>query len=411
MATKRRGAGEGNIRKVTRVDKKTGKKREFWEARYTVPNPSGKQDRRSIYAATRKEAAEKLAQITADIAANTFIAPSDLTVSEWFDIWLKDFCADKKYLTVQSYTSTVKNHIKPYFGKTMKLRDLKPLHIQQFYNTLAQSNAGGKQNTGKEKPISAKTIKNIHGVMTVALNTAVEQEIISRNPASKAIVPRTEKAEITPLTDEQVKLFMKESKGDDYEIPLKLILFTGLRESEAIGLTWDCVDFKNSTIRICKQLQRRVKADGGYTFAPLKNNKTRTIVCSSFVMELLRSRQKTQEFERVVAGDVWVGWQNEEEKKTALVFTKPDGDHVNVTMMYNHYKAIAERIGAPESRVHDLRHTFAVLSLQNGDDVKVLQSNLGHATAAFTLDVYGHASETMKQRSADRMQEYINSIG
>ena len=103
--------------------------------------------------------------------------------------------------------------------------------------------------------------------------------------------------------------------------------------------------------------------------------------------------------------------KNEEEQKKAFVFTKPDGDHANSSMMYKNYKKIAAAIGAPESRVHDLRHTYAVLSLQNGDDVKTVQENLGHATASFTLDVYGHVSETMKQSSADRMQKYIESIG
>ena len=77
---------------------------------------------------------------------------------------------------------------------------------------------------------------------------------------------------------------------------------------------------------------------------------------------------------------------------------------------YEHYKKIAARIGAPDSRVHDLRHTFAVISLQKKDDVKTVQENLGHATASFTLDVYGHVSERMRQESADRMQEYIQSV-
>ena len=78
--------------------------------------------------------------------------------------------------------------------------------------------------------------------------------------------------------------------------------------------------------------------------------------------------------------------------------------------LYEHYKKIAARIGAPDSRVHDLRHTFAVISLQKKDDVKTVQENLGHATASFTLDVYGHVSERMRQESADRMQEYIQSV-
>ena len=78
--------------------------------------------------------------------------------------------------------------------------------------------------------------------------------------------------------------------------------------------------------------------------------------------------------------------------------------------MYLHFKKIAEQIGAPEAKVHDLRHTYAVLSLQNGDDVKTVQMNLGHASAAFTLDVYGHVSDRMQRESAARMEQYIADV-
>ena len=78
--------------------------------------------------------------------------------------------------------------------------------------------------------------------------------------------------------------------------------------------------------------------------------------------------------------------------------------------MYLHFKSAAKEIGAPDARVHDLRHTYAVLSLQNGDDVKTVHENLGHASAAFTLDVYGHVSDNMKQYSAARMEEYIRRL-
>ena len=71
---------------------------------------------------------------------------------------------------------------------------------------------------------------------------------------------------------------------------------------------------------------------------------------------------------------------------------------------------VAAEIGVPNARVHDLRHTYAVLSLQNGDDIKTVQGNLGHATAAFTLDVYGHVSERMEEDSANRMQQYIENL-
>ena len=86
------------------------------------------------------------------------------------------------------------------------------------------------------------------------------------------------------------------------------------------------------------------------------------------------------------------------------------GDHLHPQRLYAHHKKIAAKAGAPDARVHDLRHTFAVLSLQNGDDVKTVQENLGHATAAFTLDVYGHVSERMKEDSAARMQGYFENL-
>ena len=189
-----------------------------------------------------------------------------------------------------------------------------------------------------------------------------------------------------------------------------LILFTGLREGEALGLTWDCVDFTTGTLKITKQLQKRPERDGGYTLAPLKNDKARTITAAPFVMQLLREQEKAQLLQRLQAGELWQGWQSMEERKTGFVFTRDTGRYLDVTMVYKRYKKLAAAIGVPESRVHDLRHTFAVLSLQNGDPIKTVQDNLGHATAAFTLDVYGHVSEKMKEDSAARMQQYIENM-
>lgn len=118
-------------------------------------------------------------------------------------------------------------------------------------------------------------------------------------------LPKVIKKEITPLTDEQVRDFLLVSAGDEYEIPLKVILFTGLRESEAIGLTWDCVDFKAGSVTVCKQLQKRPLTDGGWVFAPLKNNKTRILKPAPFVMELLACRRREQAEQRLKAGDIW----------------------------------------------------------------------------------------------------------
>lgn len=74
------------------------------------------------------------------------------------------------------------------------------------------------------------------------------------------------------------------------------------------------------------------------------------------------------------------------------------------------FKRIARNIGIPAARLHDLRHSYAVVSLQAGDDIKTVQSNLGHRTASFTLDVYGHVTAQMQQASTDRMDAYIQNI-
>ena len=111
--------------------------------------------------------------------------------------------------------------------------------------------------------------------------------------------------------------------------------------------------------------------------------------------------------QRMKAGLAWHGWGSAEEQNTWFVFTTEFSDHYCPQTVYDHFKRIARQIGAEKANVHSLRHTYAVLCLQNGDDVKTVQSNLGHATAAFTLDVYGHVSEKMRQDSANRMEAYL----
>ncbi len=177
-----------------------------------------------------------------------------------------------------------------------------------------------------------------------------------------------------------------------------------------MGLTWDCVDFAKGTITINKQLQRRPQHAGGTQLIPTKNGKYRVLRPAPFVMDLLKERYNQQVLQSKRASVAWEAWHDEKEHKKALVFTNEIGRYLVPKRVYLHFRAIADTIGAPDARVHDLRHTYAVLSLQNGDDVKTVQTNLGHASAAFTLDVYGHVSDRMQRESADRMERYIASL-
>lgn len=420
--TSGRGAnGNGTIRKITAT--RNGKEYTYWQARYTEGYDlgTGKQIQRSITGTTQKEVAQKLKEATLDIDHGVYLAPNKLTVGEWMDIWTSDYMGDKKYLTIRNYKAAVENHIKPSLG-AVKLMQLTPPMIQRFYNDLLDHGRtvpirDKRGNIVKKNgapvyanaPMGAKSVRNIHGVLTKALTVAVNVGYLRANPCDRVTLPRVEKKELQPLTDEQVKAFLRETELVELGDLMKVILFTGLRESEAIGLTWDCIDFKAGTLKVYRQLQKRPLKDGGTVFASLKNNKTRIIKPAPYVMALLQKQWSAQAEQRLAAGDAWQGWRTAEERNTALVYTTPEGNDVSPTSLRYHFKKLVVNIGAPDCRVHDLRHTFAVLSLQNGDDIKTVQGNLGHATAAFTLDVYGHVSEKMKDDSAARMQAYIEA--
>ena len=393
----RNAAGAGSIRKKT--VKRKGQEYTYWEARVTVGfDPgTGKQVQKSFTGKTQKEVREKMQAAAVAVNAGDYFEPAKMTLARWIEIWLQEYSGDKKYSTVKHYKAQCRTHIIPSLG-AVRLSELTAPQIQAFYNKMQRDG------------LAPKSVRNIHGILTKCLSTAVQVGYLRVNPAGSVTLPKVVQKEIHPLTDEQVKDFLQAADNDEYGILLKVILFTGLRESEAIGLTWDCVDFKAGAMKICKQLQKRPLKDGGFTFAPLKNNKTRILKPAPFVMKLLERRKCEQAEQCFMVGDLWEGWNSAEERKTALVFTSAIGKNLHPQTVYSHYKKLAAQIGVPESRVHDLRHTFAVLSLQNGDDVKTVQSNLGHATAAFTLDVYGHVSEKMKNDSAARMEAYIEGV-
>lgn len=242
-------AGSGTIRKKTIT--RNGKEYTYWEARYTEGYDlgTGKQIQRTITGKTQKEVAKKLKEATASIDAGIYTAPNKMTLGEWLDIWEKDYLGGVKPATVCSYQSAIKIHLKPALG-ACKLDALLPHIVQSFYNDL-----GAKE--GDKKPLSPKTIKNIHGVLHKALQQAVMNGYIRTNPADACTLPRIEKKEIHPLDEEQITAFLKAIRGHQFEDLYLVTLFTGMRKAEAMGLTWDCVDLNKGTITVNKTVADR----------------------------------------------------------------------------------------------------------------------------------------------------------
>ena len=388
--------GSGTIRK--RADGR-------WEGIYSAgyDQQTGKLIRKSIYGKNQKEVRQKLSKVTTEIDEGLYLEPAKMTLSDWMDLWYKEYTFDKKYSTLKGYKAQINKHIRPGIGK-YNLSQLNPMILQRFFNHLSEPNEKGKV-------LSPKSIKNVYIILSGILEQAVENEMISKNPCKKVKLPKVYNKQITPLTDKQVKDFLEIISTDEiYGTILRVIVFTGLRLGEAMGLTWDCVDFEKGALNINKQLQRRPQKDCGSTLTSVKSGKPRILKPAPFVMQLLKIRYTEQIMQKQRSEDLWLAWSNEEEHKKALVFTNLQGGYLIPKRVYLHFKSAAVAIGAPDARVHDLRHTYAVLSLQNGDDIKTVQENLGHASAAFTLDVYGHVSDRMKKESANRMEEYIRNL-
>ena len=393
---RRAASGNGNIRKKTVTSK--GKQYTVWEGRITTGrNPgTGRQLQRSVSGKSQKEVREKLQAIAVELNNGTYREPTKMTLAQWLYIWASTYLGGVKPRTVEIYSSDIRLYIKPALG-AVRLEALRTHTIQQFYNQLTAGTNG-------KRGLSAKTVKNIHGVLHHALNQAVANGLLRSNPADACILPRVEKKELKPLDEDDISRFLSAIEGSPYEDIFLVTLFTGLREGEVLGLTWDCVNFECGTLLINKQIQlHQEKGMKAYALVSPKNGKSRTVAAAPSVIERLKHRRAAQAEQQLLAGPLWDNPDN-------LVFTDPSGKHLTKPTVYRAFKKAVASIGRPDARFHDLRHSYAVAALRSGDDVKTVQSNLGHATAAFTLDVYGHVTDKMKQESAARMEKFIQSV-
>ncbi len=377
--------GNGTIRK-----RKDGR----WEGRVTtgVDMRTGKQIQRSVYGKTKKETAQKLREIIADVDSGLLVESGSMTVGEWVEIWINQYANNIKELSMSTYRAHIRNHISPKLGD-IKLSNLKTRDIQMMYNALLR----------REKPLTAKTIKNIHGVLHKALSQAVKLGYIRYNPADNVSLPKVEKPELKPITDEHIAEFLEAIKGHCYELLYTIDLFTGMRKGEILGLTWDCVNLDTGVVVINKQLIQEKKKGGQYKLASTKNSKGRTVRIPPSVIELFRQQKAKQTSWKKEAGSAWDNSLN-------LVFTNEIGGHLSHTTVTHSFKKIVQSIGLESTRFHDLRHSYAVAAIESGIDMKTVQENLGHHAASFTMDVYGHVSDRMRLEGANRMELFIQNI-
>ncbi len=228
------------------------------------------------------------------------------------------------------------------------------------------------------------------------------------NPADNVMAPKANRTKYTPIEDNDLKrLIQYVDEHSKYPQVIKVLLLTGMRKGEALGLSWDNVsnatDTKEGMILVEQQLQY-VKQTHRLEITSV--NTSRKIYPLQMVMDILRdikTEQAKQKADLIKNGGTWGNnWD--------LVFTRPDGRPVNPTTLYVDFRECCEAVGLSNIRVHDLRHQYATSALANGFDVASVNKTLGLPSESYTLSKYVNPTRAMQQHASQTMDQYIAKI-
>ncbi|WP_258359403.1 site-specific integrase [Moorella sulfitireducens (nom. illeg.)] len=370
-----------------------------WRIRYELPRDpkTGKrrQGSRTVHG-TKKDAEKVLRDILTQIDQGTHIEPSDLPLEKFLNQWLQMHRANIRDKTFYRYEGIIRNHINPTLGK-IPLSKLTPYHIQCLYTEKLAEN----RSDGEKGGLSKASVRYIHSVLHKALETAVNLDMIPRNPADKVQPPSPEDTEITPLTEEQVARFLDAAKGNRFEALFITVLGTGLRRGEVLGLRWEDIDLQNGLLTVQRTLEA---AKGKLKFVPPKTKTSkRTISLPSSVVEALKKHRIQQMQHKLRLGPMY--------QDQGLVFPSETGTPLNPDNLDRYFKPILKKAGLPDIRFHDLRHTHATLLIKRGEDIKMVSQRLGHSDVAFTIRVYHHVMPNVEREAMLRFDEVLQGSG
>ena len=378
---KKRANGEGSIRK-----RKDGR----WEGRYTAGHDpeTGKAIYKNVLGKTQAEVKEKLKQAIGECQALDSTKAGKYTVGEWMEVWFQDYAKIKvRPSSHQTYQGYIHNHIRSNIGD-VPLEKLTSLDLQKFYKKLlTQGRVERLEAKGQPKGLSAKTVRNIHQILSSALKLAQEQRLILTNPAEGCALPRVQHQEMKTLTTVQLASFFREARESGVFELYYLKLATGLRRGELLRLKWEDIDLERGDLRVRRQVSR---INGYVVEAPLKTkNAYRTLPLAEDTVSVLKEQR------RKVGNSPWV-------------LPSPNGGPISPDSVLHMLHRVLKRAGLPKVRFHDLRHTFATLALQNGVDIKTVSGMLGHFSAGFTLDTYAHITSAAQRQAAQTMGSVLS---
>lgn len=372
-----------------------------WRAALVTGWLGDKPKRKFYRGSTKAEVLDKMDTDRRDLRLGILSeAPEKQTLKQYLTSWLKDVATPRvRPGTLVHYRIMIEKHIVPIIGK-VPLVKLSPQHVQMLLSESA-------------KTLSAKTCRHIRTCLRVALGTAVKWNLIHRNAAALSDPPPLPEHHVRSMTEEELAAFEKAARQHRFEAAFIVALATGARKGEILGLKWSHVDLEKKQIEISVQLQRIYKPggppedkDAPKTELVLSVPKTRkgfrTIMLCDDAVRSLTAHKLRQEQDKQLASTRW--------KDDDFVFANPTtGTPLDPRTLIKYFYQVRKAAGITGLRFHDLRHSCASFLLAHGVAVKMVSEMMGHASTAFTMDVYGHVLPRMQQQAVGEMNAIFDA--
>lgn len=346
--------------------------------------------RHYVYGKTQKEIKQKLKKKMSEVNVST--KGKGITVDEWMVQYLDEYKRNEvKETTYWSYMELYEKHIKKSDIGLSELQSLTSQQLQKFYNDK------------KEQDYNPKTIRHMYVLINSALDKAMQIKLLNENVNRQTVIPKKEAYTAKVLSAEEVKKILVNAKEDKLYPIIALEIYTGLRKGEIMALKWENISFDQEELHVEGNLCRVVKEineDGSkcyeYKIMEPKTAKSKRVVpLLPGAIEALKMQQAMQAQDKEMYSEIY--------NDQGLVFARCDGTFLSQRAFMDKYHAFLKRYGASDVRFHDLRHTFATLLLEAGEEPKAIQELLGYSTYSTTMDIYAHVTKKGKVNAIKRL--------
>lgn len=356
---------------------------------YTGEKINGKYVRKSKSGFKSKKEAERfLRSVIEDIEAGLKVQGSDVLMKNFLYEWLDMYSSISGLAenTYRGYRTNINNHIIPVIGD-IKLNSLKPEDIDRLLLTMT------------EKGLSVTSQRYVISVIRKSLNWAVKRRILRFNVIDYVDIPKPEKFNPTVLNEEQLQVLLNYCSSSPLLTPISLILLTGLRRGEALGLKWSDIDFENKVLHVQRSA---TPVKGGYHFSPCKTDKSNRFLSLPDIAVSVLENWKMYQSEFYLTIDNF--------NPDDYVFYNYTCKILSCSAIRRYYKKALQDCNLPDIRIHDLRHSYATLLLKKNIAPKVASKMLGHSDTRTTLDIYTHVLTNMQEPVTNAINDTFKDI-